>query len=117
MEQIGEETETPAKQGDYKAEIDKIIKSLPRYLIRRFFHLTKTPNPKHVNAYEDICKIVEEEINKQTLEYQEKTSQLEKENSDLSTRYNQAEKRIDAFGIIKGMPSFKEDEEEHKEFW
>ena len=27
------------------------------------------------------------------------------------------EKRVDAFGIIKGMPSFKEDEEEHKEFW
>ena len=27
------------------------------------------------------------------------------------------EKRIDAFGILKGKPSFKEEEEGHGEFW
>jgi len=27
------------------------------------------------------------------------------------------EKRMDGFGIMKNIPSFKEDKEEHKEFW
>ena len=27
------------------------------------------------------------------------------------------EKRVDAFGILKGKPSFKEEDEEHGEFW
>ena len=27
------------------------------------------------------------------------------------------DKRVDAFGIFKGAPSFKEDEDEHQEFW
>ena len=27
------------------------------------------------------------------------------------------DKRIDGFGILKNAPSFKEDDEEHQEFW
>lgn len=27
------------------------------------------------------------------------------------------EKRVDGFGIMENIPSFEEDEEEHKEFW
>lgn len=27
------------------------------------------------------------------------------------------EKRMDGFGIFKAIPSFKEDKEEHSEFW
>ena len=30
---------------------------------------------------------------------------------------NSLEKRVDGFGIMKNIPSFKEDEEEHPEFW